>query len=43
VFTIFKTLNSEASLFRLQDQRAIKQTPRTYPNSVFDNPHMDGS
>ena len=26
----------------LQDQSAIKRTPRTYPNSIFDDPHMDG-
>jgi hypothetical protein len=25
-----------------QDQSVIKQTPRTHPNSIFDDPHMDG-
>jgi hypothetical protein len=24
-----------------QDQSAIKRMPRTHPNSVFDDPHMD--
>jgi hypothetical protein len=28
--------------FGLLDQFAIKLTPRTYPDSVFDDPHMDG-
>jgi hypothetical protein len=25
-----------------QDQSVVKWTPRTYPDSVFDDPHMDG-
>jgi hypothetical protein len=25
-----------------QDQSTIKRMPRTHPNSVFDDPHMDG-
>ena len=25
-----------------QDQSAIKRTPRTHPDSVFNDPHMDG-
>jgi hypothetical protein len=28
--------------FGLLDQSAIKQTPRTHPDSVFDDPHMNG-
>jgi hypothetical protein len=28
--------------FGLLDQSVIKQTPRTHPDSVFDDPHMDG-
>jgi hypothetical protein len=28
--------------FDLLDQSAIKRTPKTYPDSVFDDPHMDG-
>jgi hypothetical protein len=26
----------------LQDQSLVKWTPRTHPDSVFDDPHMDG-
>jgi hypothetical protein len=26
----------------LQDQSVIKRMPRTHPDSVFDDPHMDG-
>jgi hypothetical protein len=26
----------------LQDQSVIKWTPRMHPDSVFDDPHMDG-
>jgi len=26
-----------------QEYSAIKWTPRTHPNSVFDDPHMDGN
>jgi hypothetical protein len=28
--------------FGLLDQSAIKQTPRMHPDSVFDDPYMDG-
>ena len=27
----------------LQDQSALNWSPRTHPESVFDDPHMDGS
>ena len=27
---------------RLQDQSALNWSPRTYPDSVFNNPHMVG-
>jgi hypothetical protein len=28
--------------FGLLDQSAIKQTPRMHPDSIFDDPYMDG-